>query len=869
MFWKRRKRNDFAAEIQAHIALEADHLCQEGLSAEDAANAARREFGNVSQTQERFYESRRILWLEDVRKDLRYAIRTIRHAPAFAATVILTLALGIGTAAAIFGVADAALIRPLPFPQAHRLVSLYERWEGDLDSLAPADYLEYQHSAKSFEDLAAYRQDSFNLSGLNRPERVLGAIVTPNFFAVFNVPPALGRTLNPARDKPGNPRTIVISYSLWKRRYAGSPDVIGKTVSIDGEPRTIVGVMPSYFVFPAEVEIWAAARYKVPEHPRMPLIDLSTSRGNHYFDIIGRLKPGVSLQQAQAEVEVIAHRLKQQYKDDEEADGAAIVSLRDVLVGNTRPAILILLAAVAVLFLITCANVANIVLARGAVRQKEIAIRGSLGAGRLRLLRQLLVENLVLSFAGAALGLLGARFALRSLQVLLPSGVLPPGGLHIDFRLIAFAAAFSALSTILFGLLPALQAANFDVNDALKEGGRTSGGGTHANQSRRMLVVAQIALAAILLTGAGLLLRSFDHLLLAPEGFSPDHVLSMQLSLPVAQYPAPADRNRFATELLAQIRDVPGVRSAALTSRLPLNPGISRRDIQIKGRVISPGENFSPTYIVVSPDYFKTLRIPLLEGRPFSDRDTAEAPGAIIMNAAMAKRFWPGQEALGQYVKIGGQKDWSLVVGIVADIAQQALDQASAPTVYVPYAQDPWPELALVMRTAMEPRNMASSVIAAVHRVDKDEPVYNVRTMDAVITSSVQVRRFRTVLLGLFAFLAIALAAVGIYGVMAYAVAQRRHEMGIRLALGAEPAHLRRLVFAEALRLAGYGILIGLLASLELMRFMSGVLYGVHSADALTFVSTFLFLIITASVASYIPARRAMRTDPAAIFRAQ
>lgn len=868
MFLKRRKQNDFSREIESHIAIEADRLRQEGLGAADAQREARRKFGNTLQTEERFYESQRVLWFENLQKDLRYALRMVRHSPVFAATVVLTLALGIGATAAIFSVTDAALIKPLPFPNAQRLVSLYERWQGDLDSLAPADYLDYRRMAKSFQDLAGYRSDSFNLGGQNRPERILGAVVTPNFFAVLNVPAELGRTLDSTEDKPGT-RTVVLSYSLWKRRYAGSPDVIGSTISVDGEPRTVVGVMPPYFAFPGDAELWAAARFQVPEHPLRPLIDPSASRSSHYFDIIGRLKAGITIREAQAEAEVINRRLTAQYKDEEAGDGPLLVSLRDDLVGNTRPAILILLSAVAVLLLIACANVANIVLARSATRQKEIAIRGSLGAGRLRLVQQLLVESFLLSLAGAALGLIGARYALRSLETLIPADLLPAGGLHIDSRLIAFAIGISVLSTILFGLFPAIDTAKIDLNSALKEAGRAFTAGAHANRSRKMLVITQIALAAVLLTGAGLLIRSFDRLLSAPEGFSPDHVLSLQLSLPSTQYATPADRNRFASQVLDRIRSLPGVRSAALTSRLPLNPGGSQRGIDIKGRVSPPAGDMSPNYLVISPSYFSTLRIPVLEGRAFTDRDDANAPGAVIVSAAMARHFWPQGDALGQYIKVENQKDWSPVVGVVADVAQQGLDRPPRPAFYVPFAQDPWPTLALVIRTAMDPKNAASIAIAAIHQVDKDEPVYNVRSMHEVIASSVQVRRFRTVLLALFAGLALALAAVGIYGVMSYTVAQRAHEMGIRLALGAQPNRLQLFVVGEGLRLAAYGIAAGLVASLELTRFLSGILYGVRSTDALTFIATFLFLTLAAFLASYIPARRAMKVDPATILRVQ
>jgi putative ABC transport system permease protein len=383
-----------------------------------------------------------------------------------------------------------------------------------------------------------------------------------------------------------------------------------------------------------------------------------------------------------------------------------------------------------------------------------------------------------------------------------------------------------------------------------------------------MLVVAQIALAAVLLTGAGLLIRSFDRLLSAPEGFTPDHVLSMELSLPIAQYQTPADKNRFAKEVIERIRSIPGARSVALTSRVPLSPGGSQRGIEIKGRPSVPGEELSPSYLVISPDYFQTLRVPVLEGRAFTDRDVATAPGAMIINAAAGRHFWPKQDPLGQYIRIDGGRDWSQVVGVVADVAQQGLDKAPRPTIYVPYAQDPWPTLMIVMRTAIDPKSVTSAAISAIHQVDKDEPVYNVRTMDEVIASSVQVRRFRTLLLALFALLALALASVGIYGVMAYSVEQRGHEIGIRLALGAQSNHLRWWVVSDGMRLAGYGIVAGLIASFGLTRFLSGILYGVRSTDALTFIGTSVFLLIAAFLASYIPALRAMRRDPAAIFRA-
>jgi putative ABC transport system permease protein len=864
--WRSRKATDFAAEIEAHIAVEAERLREEGLRAADADAAARRKFGNVLEAQERFYESQRIVWLTDLQKDVRYAIGVVRQSPMFAITVVLTLALGIGATAAIFAVADAALIKPLPFPEAQRLVNLYERWQGELGFLAPADYLDYRREAKSFAELAAYRQDPFNLSGQSRPERARGAVVTPNFFSVFKVRPKIGRTLDPIQDKPGDPRKAVLSYSLWQRRYAGSANVIGETVLVDSEPVVVVGVMPPGFRYPGNAEMWMAARFQVPEHPLRPFTDISTSRESHYFEIVGRLKPAIAMRQAQAEMEVIGRTLAAQYQNEEAGDGPLLVSLRDGLVGNTRPAILILLAAVSVLLLIACANVANIVLARGAARRREIAIRGALGAGRWRLIRQLMVESLLLSLAGAGLGLAAAGYALRSLETLLPADVLPAGGLHLDHRVITFATGASVLSAVLFGLFPVIQAARIDLSSALKEGGRAFALGVQANFSRRILLVTQVALTAILLTGASLLIHSLDRLLSAPEGFRADHVLSLQLSLSPAQYGNPGVKNRFATRMLEKIRSVPGVRSAAVTSRLPLDPGGSRRGVEIKGRTSPPGGDTSPYYVSVSPDFFRTLQIAVLEGRVFTDRDTADAPGAVIINQTMARHFWPNEDPVGKILKVD-RLNWSAVVGVVADVAQQGIDKAPIPAMYVPYAQDPWPALALVIRTGMDPKEIASAATGVIQQIDKEQPVYNVRTMQEVVASSIQVRRFRTVLLSLFAVLALALAAVGTYGVMAYTVAQRTHEIGIRLALGAQPNGVRTLVISEGLRLAGYGISAGLLASLGLTRLLSDVLYGVKSTDPASFVTSLLLLIVVALLASYIPASRAMKMDPANIFR--
>ncbi len=867
MFRRRRRQADFSAEVQAHIALETDRLREEGLDESEAHAAALRKFGNRTSAEERFYESSRSVWLEDMGKDLRYALRALLRTPTFAITAIMTLALGIGANTAIFSVAYAVLLKPLPFPEPNRVVALYEKLPAADESPSAADYIDYERQAKSFESLAAYRVNPVNLSGQNRPERVDGTTVTPNFFAVFDVPPELGRTLTPQQDPPGGTPTTVLADSLWKRRYGGDPGIIGKSILVNREPRVVVGIMPPAFRFPGETEIWESSRFRVPDHPLRPLVDESNDRGSYYFDSVGRLRKGVTISQAQSETTLIAMRLKKLYGDEEETDRTHVVSLHDDLVGGTRPVVLILLASVGLLLLIACANVANIMLARAATRQKEIAIRGALGAGRWRIIRQFLVESVLLACTGGVAGILLARIVLGPLQRLLPADLIPGGELTINLPVMLFTLAIAGSAGLIFGLFPAIQTAKVDVNDALKEASRSSHGGSRATRIRSALVMAEVALAAVLLIGAGLLIRSFGRLLSVPEGFNPDRVLTLQLSLASAQYPKPEDRVRCIDGMLDKIRSVPGVASAGIISRLPLLPGASARGINIKGRTPSTGD-ISPDYLVTSPGYFRTMGIPLLEGRTFTQHDSAASASVVMINQASARHFWPAGDSLGQYIK-GATKDWSPVIGVVADVRQHRLGEVTRPAVYVPYTQDPWPLITVVLRTSMEPAGAASAATFAIHQIDPDQPVFNIRTMDEVVSSSLSPQRFRTLLLGLFAALALALAGIGIYGLMAYSVAQRSREIGIRMALGAKPGRLRLFVIGQGLKLACAGVLIGSILTIPLTRFLSSVLYGVRRIDATAFAGSFLFLILVALLAAYVPAQRATRIDPAAALRVE
>jgi putative ABC transport system permease protein len=805
--------------------------------------------------------------LNNLGQDLHYAVRTIRRNWGFGLAAVMILALGIGANTIIFSIIDATLLKPLPYSNPDRLVALHGVFQnGGRQFFSAADFLDYRRQTAFCEQLAAYRQAPFNSAGHgDRPERLNGTVTTENFFETLGVNARIGRTFNSGTDNPGV-RLAILSYALWQQ-HGGSQAAVGSTIDLDGEPLTIIGVMPPSFQFPNGTDLWMLSRYEAPEDPYRPKENPSAVRDHYYLNVIGRLRPSEELGRARTEASATAARLKQQFGADDAMTNVAVLSLRDELVGQTRPVLNMLLGAVALLLIITCTNVANIVLARTSNRQQEIAIRGALGAHKTRILQQLISENTLLAIGGGLVGCILAYFSLQPLQSLVSASALNGNPLQLDTRALIFTACIAFCSTFIFGLLPALRFAKPDLRNVLNESGRGSSGGRRASRTRTALVVVQIALAFVLLSGAGLLIRSLNSLLKVPLGFNPSNVLSLQVSFPTARY-TPEGRNIFVTRVLNDIPHLPGVNSAAAISRLPLGQGVTTRQIDIKGRPESSAD-INPDYLTATPDYFQTMGIRLVAGRTFTDHDIATAPGVVIVNQALAQHFWPGENPIGKGVQIGNCIGWCEVVGVVGDVLQHQLDQAPPPTVYRPYAQDPWPFLSLVVRTANNPANLASAVEGTIHSVDKEEPVYSVLPMSEVLSASLESRRTRTLLVAVFGTLALLLAFAGIAGVTAYSVALRTHEIGIRMAMGADRKNVLRLVLGQALGLAGIGIVAGACISLGTLRVFANLLYGVQSYDVNTLLAVSVLLAITSVLASCFPAWRAISINPIEALRPQ
>ncbi|CAN5450703.1 ABC transporter permease [soil metagenome] len=804
--------------------------------------------------------------MDSLLRDLRFSARSLLKRPTLTIIAIITLAIGIGANSAIFSVVNSLLIKPLPFNDLDRLVAIWEKQPSqgmERNEVALANYLDWRSQNNSFEQIGLYRWWSTNLTGIEPPERVQGFQVSANFFDVVGMNPAIGRGFAADEDQPGKDAVAILTHGLWQRRFAGDPNITSKTIALNGVTRTIIGVLPPDFNFPPGAEILA---------PLTITPELATNRTNHSYLAVGRLKSGVSLQSAQVELGTIAQRLEQQYPGSNTGRGIVVYPIVADTVRLYQTAILVLMAAVGFVLLIVCANVANLMLARAAGRQKEMALRAALGASRWRLIRQLLTESLILSLIGGSLGVLIAVWGVDLLRTFNPGDAakFAPGWdrLGISLPVLGFNLVLSVFSGLVFGLAPAWQISRTDLNGTLKEGGRQTSSGSH--RLRSLLVISEVALSLMLLVSAGLLMRTFLALLKTQPGFNPDHVMTMRLTVPVAKYKEETQRAAFYQELVRRVQSLPGVESAAAVNYLPLGGSNSSNSFLVEGIPDPPpGQEFVGRYRTCTPDYFRTMGIQVLNGRAFTDQDKPGAPLVIIINEAMAQRYWPGANPLGRRVRFNGpltEYPWMQVVGVVQDVKHELQTPVTA-DYYLPHAQDVWSSMVLVARTKAEPQSLAADMRQQVWSLDKDQPVFEVRTMEEVRSLSVSLYSFSSFSLGIFAGLALLLAAIGIYGVMSYAVVQRTQEIGIRMALGARAADVLKLVVRNGMSLALIGVIAGLAGAFALTRLLRSLLFGVTPTDVPTFALVTLGLLLVALLACYIPARRATKVDPLVALR--
>ncbi|MBV9927382.1 MAG: ABC transporter permease [Acidobacteria bacterium] len=810
---------------------------------------------------------RRFGMLGDFGHDLRYGVRTLWKNKSFTAVAVVALALGIGANSAIFSVVNTVLLRPLPYKEPERLVMVWEdnsKIGYPRDTPAPANYADWRDQNQVFEGMAATADQSFNLTGAGEPERFDGKRVSANFFSLLGVEPQLGRGFMPEEDLNGANRVVVLSHGLWQRRFGSDAGLLGKTVTLNGEPYTVVGVMPQGFQFLNEdVGMWVPIAF-TPQQ--------ANNRNSHYLKVVARLRPGVTVERAQAEMSTIATRLQQQYPDANTDLGAGVVSLHEEVVGDIRPALLVLLGAVGFVLLVACANVANLLLARAAVRQKEIALRTALGASRLRIVRQFLTESVLLAAVGGLVGLLLSVWGVTLLRSFIPENISQVKAISVDARVLGFTVLVTLLTGLVFGLAPALQASRFNLNETLKEGGRDAAAARGGNRIRGLLVVAEVAVSLVLLVGAGLLINSFMRLRNVDPGFRTENLLTMGVVLPQQKYPDAARRAAFYTDMIRRVEALPGVRSAAVTNWIPLVSQGDSIGVTIEGQPAPTGKPHIIVTRVVSPHYFDAMGIQLLQGRGFEEgRDRVDSPCVVVVSEAVARKYWPNESPLGKRLAPGTvetEADWCQVVGLVRDVRQFELAAESKPLMYLSYGQAGFfAPRHLVVKTEGDPLALAGTVRKTVWEVDRDQPVSNIRTMEDVLAESIARQRFSTLLLGVFAGVALVLAAVGIYGVMSYSMAQRTREIGIRMALGASKWHVLKLAVGQGLKLVAVGVGLGLAGAFALTRLMSSLLYGVSATDPATLVTISLVLVAVALLASYLPARRAAKVDPLIALR--
>lgn len=813
--------------------------------------------------------------MENLLQDIRYGIRMLLKSPSISIVATIALALGIGANTAIFSVVNAVLLRPLPFPDSEKLMAIFESdsQRGQMrGTQSYPNFFDLRDQNTAFQNVACYHQNDFIITGRGEPAHLNGAVVSVDLLTVLGVSPLIGRGFLPTEDKPGeNGQVVILSQQLFQRRFNADTNILNQSITLDGKPYTVIGVMPQSFEFPIQnepIELWTTiagdASGKTP---------ITAQRGAHFLGVIGRLKQDVSKELAQAELNTIAARLEKQYPDTNTHKGQFIESELSAVIGDIRPALLILLGAVGCVLLIACANVANLLLARAMVRHKEMAIRSALGASRLRVVRQLLTESVLLSLVGGATGLLLAAWWSDLLVALGKNDI--PRAIHVglDWRVLGFTFAISILTGLIFGLVPAFHSSRTGLTESLKEGGRGgSGDGSRRNRMRSLLMVGELAVAAVLLTGAGLLIKSLWRLQNVNSGLQPENVLTFNVVLPETRYSA-EKQARFFQDLNQRISVIPGVQSTSSILPLPLSGNRFSISFQIEERPVARKDEPSADLFLADPNYFRTMGIPILKGRDFTDRDQHKSPPVVIVTEAFAKKFFPGEDPLGKRIQPGistyddESSPMREIVGVVGDVRNRALNLEAKPAYYMPQTQIPFSQMIGVIKTNGDPKSLSAAVVREVAAIDKDVPVFDVKTMDEYLASSVAAPRFNTTLLSIFATVALVLTIVGLYGVMSYSVAQRTSEIGIRLALGAQTSDVLSLIVGQGLRLVMVGLAIGLVGAFALTRLMSSLLFGVTTKDPLTFTTVGVLLAVVGLLACYLPARRATRVDPLVALR--
>ena len=866
---KGQMERELEEELRVHLEKEVEQNVARGMNAEQAHLSALRSFGGVERVKEESRDSRGVRFLEELGQDLRYGARMLVKNPGFTVVAVITLALGIGANTSIFSVVNAVLLRPLPFENPDQLVMI---WQTNLqrgvlrDPVSLPNLIDWQQQSHTFGEIAAFNPRGFSLTGTGEPEHLPGTFVSVELFPMLGANPLVGRNFLPDEGRPRGNRAVIISFALWQRRFGGDPNLVGKSLTLNGALYTVVGIMPAKFQFPIQglfpipvSELWAP----------LAIDPAQVNRGNSELFIIGRLQPGVSIEEAQAEMATIAQRSAEQHPDFNRDLGVYIVGYHQQLTGKMRAALLILLGAVAFVLLIACANVANLLLARAAARQRELAIRTALGAGRSRLMRQLLTESMLLSLLGGALGLALALWNFDAIVAALPAHMPRAAEIQVDWQVLVFTFVVAVMTGVIFGLVPALQAYRLNLSEALKESGGKGTPGFVRHRVRSLLVVTEIALALVLLVGAGLLIKSFHRLQQVNAGFNPENVLSVPVAIPQSRYPDGNARAAFINRIMEKMKALPGVQAVAGVTILPLSGEYSSASFIVEGQTVSPERRNVANRRAATPDYFRVMSIPIVKGRSFTEQDHFDAPAVVIINESFGRLYFPDEDPIGKRIISPASSDGipMTIVGVAGDVRNGGPEDEPRPEFYYSYFQNPIPFMFMAIRTAAEPSGLIPAIRREIWSEDKDLPLANISTLEQLLSKTIAQHRFNLLLLGLFSGLALVLAVVGIYGVVSYAVTQRTHEIGIRLALGAQQGDVRKLVIRQGMIQVVAGIAIGLSGALALTRLMKSLLFGVSTTDPLTFVGLSLLLIVVAFVACWIPARRATKVDPLLALR--